>query len=86
MGRSRARRSAVRHAAGSAGVDGGGPDLLHGYFEPASQDERDRGLKQPTAAQRAIAGLVAAGRIRLLLTTNFDHLIEDALTAAGVPP
>jgi hypothetical protein len=61
-------------------------DLLHGYFEPASQTERDRGVKQPTAAHRAIADLVSAGRIRLILTTNFDHLIEDALTAAGIPP
>jgi hypothetical protein len=61
-------------------------DLLHGYFEPASQDERNRGIKQPTAAHRAIAELVSSGRIRLILTTNFDHLIEDALTASGVPP
>lgn len=59
------------------------PDL-HSYFEPAD-DERDRGVKLPTAAHRAIAELVSAGRIRLILTTNFDHLIEDALTAAGVP-
>jgi SIR2-like domain len=61
-------------------------DLLHGYFEPASQEECDRGMKLPTAAHRAIAELVRDGRIRLILTTNFDHLMEDALTAAGVPP
>jgi hypothetical protein len=27
---------------------------------------------------------VNKGRIRLILTTNFDHLIEDALTAAAI--
>jgi NAD-dependent SIR2 family protein deacetylase len=43
-------------------------------------------VKQPTAAHRAIAELVNKGRIRLILTTNFDHLIEDALTAARIPP
>jgi hypothetical protein len=61
-------------------------DLLHSYFETADDDERERGAKQPTAAHRAIAELVSEGRIRLILTTNFDHLIEDALTSAGVPP
>jgi hypothetical protein len=61
-------------------------DLLHSYFEPADDEERGRGAKLPTAAHRAIAELVGAGRIRLILTTNFDHLVEDALTAAGVPP
>ena len=61
-------------------------DLLHRYFEPADEEERERGMKQPTAAHRAIAQLVSEGRIRLILTTNFDHLIEDALTTAGVPP
>jgi hypothetical protein len=60
-------------------------DLLQSYFEPADDDERHRGIKQPTAAHHAIAELVANGRIRLVLTTNFDHLIEDALVAAGVP-
>jgi SIR2-like domain len=61
-------------------------DLLHGYFESASGEERDRGIKVPTAAHHAIAALVCGGQIRLILTTNFDHLMEDALTAAGIPP
>jgi hypothetical protein len=61
-------------------------DLLHRYFEPDSDEERDRGIKVPTAAHHAIAELARGGRIRLILTTNFDHLMEDALTAAGVPP
>ena len=61
-------------------------DLLHRYFEPDSDEERTRGIKVPTAAHHAIAGLARSGRVRLILTTNFDHLMEDALTAAGVPP
>lgn len=61
-------------------------DLLHAYFEPADVAEREAGVKQPTAAHRAVAELVAAGRIRLILTTNFDRLTETALTEAGVPP
>ena len=60
-------------------------DLLHGYFEPTA-DERANGIKQPTAAHRAIADLVSTGRIRLILTTNFDRLFEIALAEAGVHP
>lgn len=40
----------------------------------------------PTPAHRAIAGLVAGGWIRVILTTNFDSLMESALTDAGVEP
>lgn len=34
--------------------------LLHAYFEP-SQEDREEGRKQPTAAHRAAARLVVAG-------------------------
>jgi hypothetical protein len=61
-------------------------DLLHAYFEPTDDAEREAGIKQPTTAHRAIAELVSSGRIRLILTTNFDHLMETALAEAGVPP
>jgi len=61
-------------------------DLLHSYFEPADDEERGLGIKLPTVAHRAIAEMVRSGHIRLIVTTNFDHLIEDALTAAGVTP
>jgi len=61
-------------------------DLLHAYFESADDAEREAGIKQPTTAHRAIAELVGSGRIRLILTTNFDHLMETALAEAGVPP
>lgn len=59
--------------------------LLHRYFEP-TPDERANGIKQPTAAHRAIADLVSTGRIRLILTTNFDRLFEIALAETGVHP
>ena len=59
--------------------------LLRGYIEPTA-NERDDGAKRPTAAHRAIAALVAEGTIRLILTTNFDRLIQTALEEAGVTP
>jgi len=59
--------------------------LLQAYFEPSAED-REEGQKQPTAAHRAIARLVAAGHVRIVLTTNFDRLMETALREAGVEP
>ena len=59
--------------------------LLRPYFEPNEQ-ERDQGLKQPTAAHRAIANLVAQGFVKVIITTNFDRLIEKALEEVGVVP
>jgi hypothetical protein len=58
--------------------------LLRRYFEPTPQ-EREAGTKLPTAAHRAIAQLARLGYIRLILTTNFDQLLEQALEAVGVP-
>lgn len=57
--------------------------LLRGYFEP-TEDERDQGIKLPTAAHKAIASLAADGYVRVIITTNFDRLMEKALEAAGV--
>jgi SIR2-like domain len=59
--------------------------LLRAYFEP-TDEERERGLKVPAEAHKAIAELVAKGYVRVILTTNFDHLMEEALDAAGVRP
>ena len=59
--------------------------LLRAYFEPISEDP-DEGAKQPTPAHHAIAALAAGGFIRIVLTTNFDRLIETALENAGVRP
>ncbi len=59
--------------------------LLRPYFE-ANLQEREQGKKQPTAAHHAIAQLAARGVIRVIVTTNFDHLLETALAEAGVAP
>ena len=59
--------------------------LLRGYIEP-NVDDRAEGAKRPTAAHRALAVLTAKGSIRVILTTNFDRLIETALEDAGVTP
>ena len=59
--------------------------LLRSYWEPNAQ-EREHGWKQPTAAHRSIAALTAAGFIRVIVTTNFDCLMETALNDAGVVP
>ncbi len=68
-----------------APTDGARMLLLRGYFEP-TDEERDRGEKQPTAAHRAIARLVREGHLRVLLTTNFDRLLERAVTDEGIAP
>lgn len=59
--------------------------ILHSYIEPTAQ-ERDEGKKIPTAAHHAIAKLVSDGCIRVIITTNFDRLMENALREAGVEP
>ncbi len=59
--------------------------LLRSYLEPNEQ-EREEGLKQPTAAHHAIAALVAQGFVKVIITTNFDRLIESALREQGIVP
>lgn len=58
-------------------------NALRGYFE-ATADERAAGKKIPTLAHRTIAHLVAKGYFRVIITTNFDRLIEQALEAEGI--
>ena len=60
-------------------------NLLSLYFEP-TDEERDEGLKFPTKAHHAIARLVAGGFVKVIVTTNFDRLLETALTNADVEP
>ena len=59
--------------------------ILRRYFEP-SEGEQEKGLKRPTPAHRSIAQLAKAGYIRVLITTNFDRLLEAALEEDGVVP
>lgn len=58
--------------------------LLKRFFEP-DEEEREQGLKRPTPAHRAIARLMKDGFIRVVVTTNFDRLLEDALAEVGAP-
>ena len=59
--------------------------LLRQYVEPTAE-EREQGEKAPTAAHRAIARLAANGYVKVIITTNFDRLLESALREAGVEP
>jgi SIR2-like domain len=59
--------------------------ILHSYIEPTEED-REEGRKVPTSAHRAIAALVRSGHIRVILTTNFDRLMENALRELRVEP
>jgi hypothetical protein len=58
---------------------------LKGYFEP-TEEERQEGKKIPTAAHEAIARVAAEGYVNVILTTNFDRLMEQALEVEGVTP
>ena len=68
-----------------AGMPAERQQLLRSYWEPNEQ-ERAEGKKQPTAAHHAIAALVAQGFIKVIITTNFDRLMESALRDVGVEP
>ncbi|OHW40717.1 SIR2 family protein [Pseudomonas sp. 06C 126] len=59
--------------------------IMHRYIEP-NADDREAGKKLPTAAHHAIANLVAGGFIRVIITTNFDRLMENALREKGIEP
>lgn len=59
--------------------------LLADFFEPTDED-REAGIKVPSRAHHAVAQLVKKGLVRVILTTNFDRLMEQALEAAGVSP
>ena len=59
--------------------------ILHHYIEP-SQDDLDAGRRIPTLAHHAIARMVQSGFIKVVVTTNFDRLMETALSMVGVEP
>lgn len=60
-------------------------NILRPYFEP-NEDDKAKGLKIPTQAHKSIAELVREGFIKVIITTNFDKLIENAITEAIKPP
>jgi hypothetical protein len=57
--------------------------VIRPYIEP-NDEERGRGEKRPTAAHHAIARLMSKGYVRVILTTNFDSLLEQALAELGM--
>lgn len=59
--------------------------LLREYFEPADPDG-DSEERMPTLAHRSIAKLVKAGVLRVLVTLNFDRLLEQAIRDEGIEP
>ncbi len=59
--------------------------ILHSYIEP-NEEDRQEGRKVPTAGHKAIASLVQKGYIKVIVTTNFDRLMENALREVGVEP
>ena len=60
-------------------------NLLRPYFEPKTE-EKEENIKVPTPAHKCIAILVKYGYIRIILTTNFDRLLEKALSEEGITP
>lgn len=59
--------------------------ILNGYIEPTDEDLQ-QGRKIPTKAHHAIADLVRTGVVRVIITTNFDRLLEQALSESGIEP
>jgi hypothetical protein len=55
--------------------------LLAHYFEPEGGEPQE-----PSRAHRAIAELVKMGTVRVIVTTNFDRLMETALAEVGIAP
>jgi len=63
-----------------------GARLLRQYFEPDQHDLEEGLNKVPTQAHRSIAKLVKYGYVRMILTTNFDRLLEKAIEGEGITP
>jgi SIR2-like domain len=61
-------------------------EILRNYFEPTTEERNKGGVKVATRAHKAIARLVAKGYARVIVTTNFDRLMESALQAEGIVP
>jgi hypothetical protein len=60
-------------------------NLIRGYIEPTEED-RENGRKVPQSAHHAVAQLVRLGYVKVIVTPNFDRLVETALEEAGVTP
>lgn len=59
--------------------------LMKSFFEPTDA-EKELAWKVPTKAHIAIAKLAKKGYVRVILTTNFDRLLEKAFELEGITP
>lgn len=60
-------------------------NLLRSYFETTSDGEESE-APVPSRAHRSLASLVAQGLVSVIVTTNFDRLLERAIADAGKEP
>jgi hypothetical protein len=62
--------------------------LLRRFFEsdPQAVGPNGEGAIAPNPAHRCIARLIKLGVIRVIVTTNFDHLLEEAVRDEGLQP
>jgi len=60
--------------------------LLRPYFTRKQDGDAEVETPEPTEGHRAIARLMQMGFIKIVATTNFDHLLEAALEEVGVTP
>lgn len=60
-------------------------NLMKKYFE-ATDEEKRQGLKKPSIAHKSIAKLAKKGILKVVITTNFDRLLEVALRDEGIEP
>ncbi|EJZ09467.1 hypothetical protein MVAC_12376 [Mycolicibacterium vaccae ATCC 25954] len=62
--------------------------LLKQFFErdAAPAPDEDFAIAPPTIAHQAIARLVKLGAVKVIVTMNFDHLLEAAIRAEGIEP
>ncbi|WP_419706522.1 SIR2 family protein [Promicromonospora sp. NFX87] len=58
--------------------------ILESFLEPKAGEDVEP--IRPSRAHEALAQLVKRGVVRVIVTTNFDRLMEQALHAAGVEP
>lgn len=56
--------------------------IIHSYIEGNAEDAP----RQPTLAHNSIAKLISSNHIRLVITTNFDRLLERSLHDIGISP
>jgi hypothetical protein len=59
--------------------------LLHAFFEP-NPSGPEIGSRRSTSAHKAIARLAKHGFVQVIVTTNFDRLVEAALADEGLAP